>query len=51
MALYKNKNTKNIQKAVPMFDWRELFKNKNTNENTRIPTGTLRNIFKRFHSA
>ena len=29
-----------------MFDWHKAFKNKNTNEMTRILTDTLINIFK-----
>ena len=31
-----------------MFDWHKAFKNKNTNEMTRILTDTLMNIFKNF---
>ena len=31
-----------------MFDWQKAFKNKNTNEMTRILTNTLMNIFKNF---
>ena len=31
-----------------MFDWQKSFKNKNTNEMTRIITDTLMNIFNNF---
>ena len=31
-----------------MFDWQKAFKNKNTNEMTRIITDTLMNIFNNF---
>ena len=44
----KSGNTENIQKTIPMFDWQKTFKNKNTNEKTRILTDTLMNIFKFF---
>ena len=37
---YKHANTENIQKAISMFDWHKAFKNKNTNEMTRILTDT-----------
>ena len=36
----KHSNTENIQKAISMFDWHKAFKNKNTNEMTRILTDT-----------
>ena len=45
---YKHANTENIQKATSMFVWHKAFKNKNTNEMTRILTDTLMNIFKNF---
>ena len=45
---YKHANTENIQKDISMFDWQKAFKNKNTNEMTRILTNTLMNIFKNF---
>ena len=45
---YKQANTENIQKAISMFDWQKAFKNKNTNEMTRILTDTSMNIFKNF---
>ena len=45
---YKHANTENIQKDISMFDWQKAFKNKNTNEMTRILTDTLMNIFKNF---
>ena len=31
-----------------MFDWQKAFKNKNTNEMTKMLTYTLMNIFKNF---
>ena len=34
--VYKHANTENIQKAISMFDRHKAFKNKNTNETTRI---------------
>ena len=37
---YKHANAENIQKAISMFDWHKAFKNKNTNEMTRILTDT-----------
>ena len=37
-----------IQKAISMFDLQKVFKNKNTNEKTRILTDSLMNIFKNF---
>ena len=37
---YKYANTENIQKVISMFDWHKAFKNKNTNEMTRILTDT-----------
>ena len=37
-----------IQKAISMFDWQKVFKNKKTNEKTRILTDSLMNIFKNF---
>ena len=40
--------SENIQKVISMFDWQKRFKNKNTNEMTRILTDTLMNIFKNF---
>ena len=43
--VYKHANTENIQKAISMFDPHKAFKNKNTNEMTRILTDTLMNIF------
>ena len=43
---YKHANTENIQKAISMFDWHKSFKNKNTNEMTRILTGTFMNFSK-----
>ena len=45
---YKHANTENIQKAISMFVWYKAFKNKNTNEMTRILSDTLINIFKNF---
>ena len=45
---YKHANTENIQKVISMFDWHKAFKNKNTNEMTRMLTDTLMNIFKNF---
>ena len=47
---YKHENIKKIQKAISMFYWHQAFKNKNTNEMTRILTDTLLNIFKNFIS-
>ena len=35
---YKHTNTENVPKAISMFDWQKAFKNKNTNEMTRILT-------------
>ena len=37
-----------INKQILMFDWQKAFKNKNTNEMTRILTDTSMNIFKNF---
>ena len=45
---YKYANTENIQRAISMFERQKAFKNKNTNEMTRILTDTLMNIFKNF---
>ena len=47
---YEHANTENIQKAISMFDWHKAYKNKNTNEVTRILIDTLMNIFKNFIS-
>ena len=41
---YKHANTENIQEAILMFDWHKAFKNKNTNEMTRILTDAVTNI-------
>ena len=45
---YKHANTENNQKAISMFVWYKAFKNKNTNEMTKILTDILINIFKNF---
>ena len=45
---YKHANTEKIQKAILLFDWQKVFKNKNINEMTRILTDFLSNIFKKF---
>ena len=45
---YKHANAENIQKAISMFYWQKAFKNKNTNEMTRLLTDTVMNIFKHF---
>ena len=37
-----------FKNTVSMFDCHKAFKNKNTNEMTRILTDTLMNIFKNF---
>ena len=45
---YKHADTETIQKAISVFDWQKVFKNKNTNEMTRILIDTLINISKNF---
>ena len=45
---YKNTDTESIQKAISNFDWSKTFRNKNTNENCRLLTVTLFNIFRNY---
>ena len=45
---YEHANTENTQKAISMLDCQKAFRNKSSNETTRILTDTLMNTFKNF---
>ena len=45
---YKNAYTESIQKAISNLDWSKAFRNKNANENCKLLTDTLMNIFRNY---
>ena len=45
---YKNVDTESIQKAISNFDCSKVFRNKNANENYKLLTNTVMNIFRNY---
>ena len=45
---FKNANTESIQKTISNFDWSKAFSNKKANENCKLLTDTLMNIFRNY---
>ena len=45
---YENADTESIQKAIWNFNWPKAFRNKNANENCKLLTNTLMNIFRNY---
>ena len=45
---YKKAVNESIQKAILNFDWFKAFRNKNANENCKLLTDTIMNIFRNY---
>ena len=48
VSKYKHANTERIQEAISAFDWSKAFLHGNANENSKILTGILLNVFRNF---